>query len=205
MKLILDYDDFCSQEPENCLDVLHEMIKEVPHIKFNLFTVPAMGGHHTDYIWLKEVRKLVESNNVRLCVHGLYHDHLEFENIDSAMCKAYLNLIDNHVNSDKKSWLPVFKGPNWGINSITIEHLISHNYTHIYNHEDHKYLEPLHSDQIKFVYYNQNLKDNIIPQDFMIAHGHTHNVCGNGIRETKNKVLRFIDQYKPEFLWANEV
>lgn len=205
MKLILEYDDFCSQDPENCLDILYEMIKEVPHIKFNLFTVSAMRGTENDESWLEEVKKLVDKDNVRLCIHGLYHTQLEFENVSEWACKCYFDLIEAYKKQHNMKWLQVFRGPHWGINGITIEQLISRGYTHVYNHENHKYLEPLYSDKIKFIYYNQNLKDDIIPQDLIIAHGHTHNVCDNGIRETKDKVLKFIDQYKPEFMWVNEV
>lgn len=205
MKLILEYDDFCSQDPENCLDTIKEMIKEVPHIKFNMFTVPIMRGEYSNFIWVNEIQKLIQSNNVKLCVHGLFHDHLEFENINAHACKAYFELISACKDLYKLPWLPVFRGPYWGINAITVEQLIDNNYTHIYNHENHNYLESLYSDKIKFVYYNQNLKDEMIPQELMIAHGHTHNVCENGIKETKNKVLKFINQYNPEFIWADDI
>lgn len=205
MKLILEYDDFCSHDPENCLDTLYEMIKEVPHIKFNLFTVPAMRGDDNSNEWVNSVQELIDNGNVQLSVHGLYHSFLEFENVTPFACKSYFNLINTYKEMYKVPWLPVFKGPNWGLNNITIEELISRGYTHIYNHEDHRHLEVLYLDKIKFVYYNQNLKDEIIPQDLIIAHGHTHNVCNNGIRETKDRVLKFVDKYKPEFMWTNEI
>ena len=207
MKLILEYDDFCSQEPENCLDIMYEMIKEVPHIKFNMFTVPAMRGKFNDEEWIKKIKELIEKDNLRICVHGLYHTQQEFENMSIMESIYYLHIINNYMNEiiGEAGWLKVFRGPHWGINKETITNLINLNYTHIYNHEDHRFLEKDFLNKIKFIYYNQNLRDEMTPKEIMIAHGHTHNVCENGIEETKDKVLKFINQHNPEFIWANEV
>lgn len=206
MKLILEYDDFCSHEPENCLEIMYEMIKEVPHIKFNMFTVPFMRGKCNTHNWIQEITNLIHTDNLRLCTHGLYHSYLEFEEISKKICEHYFDLIkDIQELYDKESWLKVFRGPNWGLNTITIEELIRRGYTHIYNHENHRQLETDYIDRIKFIYYNQNLKDKLEPRELMIVHGHTHNVCDNGIKETKYKLLRFIEKHNPEFIWANEI
>ena len=53
-----------------------------------------------------------------------------------------------------------------------------------------------------YVYYNWNLAESapeISDQQF-IAHGHTHNVCGNGIAESSSKIQAFIELNSPRYL-----
>ena len=96
----------------------------------------------------------------------------------------------------------MFRGPHWGISDEAIRALECEGFTHLYSHTDYKHLT---SDTLKMVYYNWNLKDEPPDSDSLVAHGHTHNVCGNGISETLDKVSRFIDHVSPIFKFVNEL
>ena len=96
----------------------------------------------------------------------------------------------------------VFRGPHWGICDEAVKALECEGFTHLYNHTDYKHLT---SDVLKMVYYNWNLKDEPSGDDTLVTHGHTHNVCSNGISETLDKVSRFIDHTNPVFKFVDEL
>ena len=53
-------------------------------------------------------------------------------------------------------------------------------------------------DNNKVIYYNWNLKDEAPVETLLVAHGHTHNVCQNGINETMHRIKKFIREQKPK-------
>lgn len=205
MKLVLDYDDFHWKEPENCIISIKELVTRFPSIKINLFTVPK----HTNYPlesnkqWCREVKSLIDSGNIQLCTHGLTHSHLEFLNLGTEETIARLDAAHTYFNRAGLPFAKVFKGPNWGINPNTYAALIEKGYTHIFSHQDYK---PIVKPGIISVFYNWNLKDEFNgKEDLIIGHGHTWNVCDNGIAQTLERISNFIESNHPEFLFANEI
>ena len=204
--VILEYDDFHWKSPENCLSTINTFISKYPAIRISLFTPPIHSGLHLsdNPIWCDEVRKLIQSNNIRLAVHGTYHSQEEYK----------YKSVEDVINSIKKSeeefkdsnlpYIKVFRGPHWGINENTYSALESVGYTHIYTHQD--YINLIDKFKIKSIIYNWNLKDDApTNSNILIGHGHTHNVCQNGISETFNRVSNVIDMYNPQFKFVNEI
>lgn len=205
-KLVLEYDDFHYLSPENCLSILDIMIAEFPDIKVSLFAPPALRYMPITYNpeWCSNVRKYIDSGNIVLARHGLTHDYLEFQKMSLDNSIEALKTGDEIFNKASLPYVKVFRGPYWGINKEAVEALNVNGYTHLYNHEDHRAYSKFFNG--KTVYYNWNLKDEEPPDtDLIIAHGHTHNTCSNGILETFDRVRRYIENNNPEFLFVHEV
>jgi predicted deacetylase len=206
MNLCLEYDDLHWKSPENCLEHIENLVNMFPDIKLSFFTVPMLRGNplNLDQEWCKKIRDYIDSDNICLGLHGFIHSQEEFKNISYGEAKAKIStasIIFERCGFPK----PIaFRGPHWGINETTYRVLIDQNYKFVYTHEDYKHLI-LKYPEIKSVIYNQNLKDPIMPKQNIIAHGHTHNVCSNGIQETKDKVVKFCKTYKPNFININKI
>ncbi len=205
-KLILEFDDLHFDHPENCIDDIRYLITKIPNIKLSFFTVPFLRHKaiYENMEFCKELKKYVDSENIRIYHHGLTHSMEEFKHVsyDNA-----INAINYSLDIFRRAELPcgkVFRGPNWGLNENTVQALIDLNYTHIYNHTSYKNLE---IDGIKFCYYNYNLKDEYvdISDNIIIAHGHTHDVCSNGIKQSLNKIENLIIKLDPIFCFAEDV
>ena len=207
LKLILEYDDFCDQSPENCLNFIEKCVEEIPKIKFNLFTVPKTRGFEIkDPSWISRVKNLISNKNISICVHGLFHTTEEFKFLSKKEAIFRLKTAMNIFEKNNIDFLKVFRGPQWGINEYTFEALIDLNFTHIYSHENYLELNNKFKDNIKIIYYNWNLKDNFeLKNEIIIAHGHTHNVCDNGIEETFDKIKNINKKYNINFLKANKL
>jgi hypothetical protein len=73
-------------------------------------------------------------------------------------------------------------------------------------------LNEYYENKLNIVYYNWNLKDeynyeafeNPIKKDIVVIHGHTHNVCGNGIEESFPRFENFMGRHEVEFARINE-
>lgn len=213
--LVIDYDDFHWLRPENCLDTLKKFVEIIPDIKITLFTIPFLRNMRIiDGIsFCNEVNKLVESNNIRLALHGFRHTTEEFKDLDYIWTEDHISKAWAMMNGCGKvpvTTIKVFKGPHWGINQHTYDVLEERKFTHIYVNEFWTELADANKDKrIKSVFYNWNLKDEApdpLPET-IIAHGHTHNVCGNGIDQTFDKVVDFItkNRDKLEFKFADEI
>jgi len=213
MKLILEFDDLNPHPEVNCILVIDQLIQRYPNIILNFFTIPNYLGTsplYNDKEWCKKIRKYIDSGNINLCVHGCYHTQEEFK---------HLNYVDAHkcllygLNVFKYSGLPVarvFRGPHWGINHETFMALRALNFTHVYSHISYAALNQSWEDEIKVVYYNWNLKDNFgifenPPNDVIVAHGHTPDVCGNGIGQSHNRICNALDSNSFEFLRVQDI
>lgn len=203
--LVLEYDDFHWLNPENCIETIRRFKKLVPNIKLTMFTVPYLRSKalFENKEWCYEVRELVSSGTLEIARHGYLHSPLEYEYCDYDYAIKSLILGDQILNHSGIQFVKVFRGPYWGLNSYTVSALNDLGYTHLYNHIDHS--EIGHNFNGKVVFYNWNLGK--APPDFnlSIGHGHTHNVCGNGIEETFDNVIDFINTNEPNFLFSSEV
>jgi len=202
-EIVLEYDDLTHLDPENCLDQIDELVRRHPNIKMSFFTVPMMRGvpltHNLD--WCSKIRKHIDNGNVCLAYHGLLHNPEEFKSIDKTECLLRLKFGRSIFETCKLPAAKVFRGPHWGMCTQAVEALEEEEFTHLYNHKDYLHLL---SDRMKVVYYNWNLKDEAPEIDTLVTHGHTHNVCENGIEQTMDKVSAFIDANNPHFKFVDE-
>jgi len=207
MKLVLEFDDFNPKQEVNCIDDIDRLIALYPFIKITLFTPALYEGVplFSNKEWCERVNKHINNNNVRLAVHGLYHTVEEFKikskyDALSTLCKA-----ETVFKKANLPFIKVFRGPHWGINKDSYEALIDLGYKAVYTHPDYAHLIDLYPS-IKSIIYNWNIKDvDCTARDLVIGHGHTQNVCNNGINESFARICNFIDTHKPEFLFADEI
>ena len=208
MNLILEFDDFNPKETVNCIEYIDSLVSLFPKIKLTMFTsaLYERKALFSDKVWCFRVREHIKNNNLRLAVHGLYHTQEEFKHKSYDDAKLSLVIAESVFNVSDLSFIKVFRGPHWGINENTYNALIDLQYKFVYTHESYNHLSAKFLN-IKNVYYNWNLKDdfNLVEStDFVIGHGHTHNVCGNGIEESYSRIKAFINTYKPTFKFADE-
>lgn len=197
MKLLLEFDDYGQH---NCDKELEYFIDKYPRIIFNLFTVP----YYADKIQ----EKFRKHKNIVHAYHGFTHAPLEFRYVKKTEALRMLFNAKVYFQAHKIESIKVFRAPYWQINQGVIDALIDENFTHIYTHEDFKNLD---YHKIKPVYYNWNLKDNFTESlkenKIIIAHGHTHNVCENGLPEITNRLDEFLQKnYNDiEFLRVDDI
>lgn len=204
-ELVLEFDDFHWQAPENCLGLIQRFCKEVPHIKLTMFTVPFLRGAalFADPAWCKAVADLCHSGNLEIARHGCTHAPVEYEHCDYDYAIKSLLLGDNILEAAGIPYVRVFRGPYWGLNAETVRALNELGYTHLYNHRDHAAIGK--GFRGKVVFYNWNLGFAAPDFRFLVGHGHTHNVCDNGIEETFDRVMEVVAKRKPTFLFTSEV
>lgn len=201
MRLIIEFDDFHYDKSVDCLDSAEYLIKKYPNIVINFFTIPKYMGQplYDSKLWCSEVADHIKNKNICLGVHGLTHSQEEFAY--KSYNTAYNALNEAHQIFDKAglSFVKAFRGPHWGICGGSIDALIYCKYKFLYSHPKHNLITDRYTDQIKIVHYNWNLKDefgifeNPFSGNTCVAHGHTSNVCGNGIKESMSRITHGID------------
>lgn len=207
MNLVLEFDDFNPKAEVDCIDAVVGLVSLYPKIKMTLFTsalyerTPLFSAPE----WCDRVRKLIDDNNIRLAVHGLYHTVEEFKTKSKNDALLSIIIAESVFAVSNLPYIKVFRGPHWGINEATYEALIEMGYKSVFTHNDYKHLIEKYP-QIKSVMYGWNIKDDDCTAcDLVIGHGHTHNVCGNGIEESFDRICNFIDKNNPNFLFADEI
>lgn len=202
--LVLEFDDLHWSGAEDCLNNIAYLVAKVPDIKMSFFTIPFLRLQELreNEMWCWHIREYIKSNNIRLAVHGLVHTSEEFKHVSYDTAYDNLNIAEKIFEAADLPVSYVFRGPHWGMNEDTLLALEDRGYTHLYNHKDYSHLK---SDILDVIYYNWNLKDSAPDDDLLIAHGHTHNVCGNGIQESTDKILAYIEKEKPEFKFVDEI
>lgn len=197
---IFEFDDLHPNPEVDCLGLAEKLCSKYPKLILNFFVPAAYMGQelYLNEPWCKRLRALVNSGKVCLGVHSLYHTQEEFKYYDYKTAVAKIKLAESIFNASGLSFAKVFRGSHWGICEDTIKALIDLGYTHLYSHKNYNHLTDFYKDKIKIVHYNFNLADiwpnmeNPIKNNIVIMHGHTHNVCSNGIFETYNKMLDIL-------------
>lgn len=207
MKLVLEFDDFHFLDPESCIRPMLNLINRFPNIKLSLFSIPLLRGYpiSQEKSFCDFIKYWADRGNIRLAVHGLLHTTEEFRYKGLNEAIESLKIAENIFYEGEIPFTKVFRGPHWGMNQQVVKALEICEYTHLYNHE--QYFN-LCSDKMKIVYYTWNLKDSFdskSQKDLIIGHGHTHNVCGNGMEESMTRIIEMIESYNPDFLFVDEV
>ena len=164
MNLILEFDDFNPKKEVDCLAEIEYLVDRYPNIKLTMFT-PAMYENNTlrsDPKWCNAVRKLIQSDNLRLAVHGCFHTSEEFKFKNKEEAISTIALAECMFRIAKLPFIRVFRGPHWGINQATYDALKWLEYTHVYTHPDYSTLADTNTD-IKSIFYDWNLKDTYDP------------------------------------------
>jgi hypothetical protein len=211
VKIVFEFDDLNPHPEVDCLPIIKQLVDRYPSIKLTFFTPAAYKDCYliSNPSWCDEIRKLIESNNICLTVHGLTHYQEEFKFLSFEEANHRLAIAEKLFKEAELPFFKIFRGPHWGINEATYKALISRGYSSCWNHESYRSLAEKFPE-MRTIYYSWNLKDNFEESgqensELIIAHGHTLNVCGNGIEESFNRICEMIDQYQPEFLFASEV
>lgn len=205
--LILEFDDLNPHPEVDCVHLLEEFVDKYPTIHLNMFTVGCYQNtllfDHPD--WCRRVKRLIDSGNMSLAVHGYFHTAEEFKKLTYDQANYRILTAENTFKAAGLPFLKVFRGPHWGINTDTFKALIERGYTHVYSHESYKELNNQFVDKIKVIYYNWNGKDELTnPADLCVGHFHTHDVCGNGIRESFSRICKAVEGYDFEYLRVDQ-
>jgi hypothetical protein len=204
-ELVLEFDDFHWLAPENCLAVIKRFTEAVPSIKLTMFTVPFLRGNalFANPEWCREVAELCGNGNLEIARHGCSHAPLEYEHCNYDYAIKSLLLGNNILETSGIPYVRVFRGPYWGLNSDTVRALNELGYTHLFNHRDHSAVGKAFNGKV--VFYNWNLGQPAPAFRFLVGHGHTHDVCGNGIEQTFDRIMNVISERNPTFLFSSEV
>jgi hypothetical protein len=204
--LILEYDDLHWKSPENCLDVIEKAVSRYPSIKMSFFCTP-MHSYlplSRNRKWCDAIRSFISSGNICLAVHGLFHSTEEFKDKSYAESRDTIGAAEREFGNAGLPFVKAFRCPQWTCNRTIYPALESLGYSHFYTHEMFKGFIPSES-KIKSVIYNWNLKDEAAPEaDVIVGHGHTWNVCDNGIKQTFLTMERFLSEHPVEFKFVHE-
>lgn len=185
-KIILDFDDFYDEA-----DILPDLrnLKEVlPNLKVNLFTI--FGKISPEL--LKEAQGI---DWIQLIPHGWNHDtNYEFAYID------YDNMAE--ALKDYARFTPVkgFKAPGWQISEEALEALKDNGWWIATQYSDGRYngnpdgpFQPPVPAGAKYY----ALKEET---EYLTIHGHTWEVCGNGIKALWERLIKLPPICEFEFI-----
>ena len=168
--IYLDFDDF--SEKNNRLDWLWMLKKEFPKFKVNLFTcVGKCNPFFLDYISTLKW--------IQLCFHGWNHQHYE------DVSKKALDMPIKDFGFAK-----VYRAPFWQLSDVMYERLKDLNFK-IMVHPD---------DPREGIKYNWNIKDSPPYLDILHGHGHIQDVCGNGLSESFENLMKLPKDIEFKFL-----
>lgn len=175
--MIFDWHDF--SESTNRLDLLHQLKAANDLFKCTVFAVPALGKKE---FW-ESVPRFIE-----LAVHGWRHP-------DPMECATWSRermerLLDEPVVN--RHFVRGFCAPGWQINEDIFDVLNERGWWVA----DQHYEDDRRPSGLRTYFHEDDPADR--------WHGHTHNVCGNGIEETFDEVLARVRE-ATEFFFVSEV
>ena len=207
--IILEFDDLHFDDRVDCLSVATELINQNKDIVLNFFVPTIYGGKliiAAPKDWMTEFKEHIDNGNITIGIHGLDHSTLEFKNLTYEVAVSKIKAAESVLNYCDIKFTKVFRAPQWGINTNTVEALIDLGYTHLYSHTDYNHITDQYKDKIKIIHYNFNLKDSwprlenpLQDPDIVVAHGHTSKYaelnCNNGIWDVKDKVMELSQKF----------
>ena len=159
--IYVDFDDF--NESNHRLDLLEKLHEKLPGFKVTLFTIPEPNT-------VGFLLKVADLDWVQMVPHGWRHSFLECAGWSKERALTYLNMCD-----DLRVFKKGFKAPYWETSNGLYEALLEKKYW-IADHDRN---------------------DGIRPGDLPVykvgvnsSHGHIQDVCGNGLEETFDKLLK---------------
>jgi len=166
--MYIDADDF--HEGNHRLELLKLIKEKIPNFKISLFTVPMLCSAE----WLNEMRKI---EWIDMIPHGEYHpDPYECSEWTYKQSKEYLRRIE------PLGLTKGFKAPGWQISHGMYKALLEGGYWV--------------ADQP----YNNNRRPKELPVYLLDSsekhHFHVQNVCGNGIEESLQKILKLRGEFR---------
>jgi hypothetical protein len=178
--VVFDVDDHCDEW--NCLPEMLRLKEQYPHFKCTLFTIP-------EKISGRLLNETAEHRDwIEIAVHGIrHHPNEEMKSVSYAQLYKYLT-----ENIDHSIYTKGFRPPGWAINSGTVRAL-----------NDAGYWCALHMrDRLNFGkmcrhgYY-------ACGDRYPYWHAHSHGVCGNGIQDDIDKLLKMWPK-EQKFGWVSE-
>lgn len=187
-KVIFDLDDLSNKY--DCFDQLVKLKKQIPNLKVTLFTIPGRTN-------MKLLDKCKMQDWIELAIHGIYHDS-NFEFAKKTYEQAYYKIWKA---CDPNYYTKGFRAPGWQISTATMEALKDLGFWVAIQYSDGRFEgHPDGPHQPKVIenlpYYD--LKE---PDDEVIKiHGHTWNVCGNGLKDLIPTLRKYADS---EFIFID--
>jgi hypothetical protein len=191
MKIIFDLDD--QSDSHNAWPLVLQLKDKLPNLKVNLFTIP-------NQIKGELVQEMASKRWVHLIPHGFNHwSNYEFAEIDYKETMEYLLKIPL-----RQLYRKGFKAPGWQISKAAMLALKEQGYWLATQWSDGRFegdvngpFQPAVSPGLPYYAINELLPG------FKAIHGHTWNVCGNGIEELwpmlvnlpPDSEFEFIDDY----------
>lgn len=158
-------------EQNNRLDWFWMLKNEFPYFKVNLFAIPA-NFHSSFCAYVKTL------NWINICVHGFYHKHNE-------------EVSKKTLEKDLQPWFaPIYRAPFWQLSNKMYNRLKKLGYKIMLHPNDKR-------DGIK---YNWNIKDSPPFLNHLHGHGHIQDVCGNGLVEAFENILKLPVDTEFKFL-----
>lgn len=181
MRISIDADDFSPLNHR--FDLLEELRKRYPTFKITMFTIPwdirinpqDKGTPITlkkFKPWVNEVKKGIEEGWLDISLHGFTHGPREFENLSYDQAQKKIIVAEKMFDNVGIKLSKMFKAPYWLLSEKAELALTDMGYT-----------------VVKDGYYSWNIKDTIPKGDLILAHGHVHDTCGNGLEESLARVM----------------
>jgi len=193
-RVVLEFDDF---SPINHrLDLFRQLRERFPKLKVSLFTVPNQDGRHPldRYpAWCGEVREL---DFLEFCVHGLSHSDNEFAHKGRFVCGRRLREAERIFLASKLPFQKIFRAPRWQIDDGGYSALADLDYA-VADHTEH-----MTPSELRCYQYNWSINDPLPSYPALRGHGHVQNVCGNGIEECFDHLMKLPRE--TEFMFVSE-
>lgn len=169
--VVFDLDDFCDRH--NCLAELDRLKETYPDFRATLFTIPAL----TSTSLVKEAKK---RDWLELAVHGIDHEpNEELKAVSPAALRQHLDKVKRIA----PEYVRGFRPPGWFITEAHVRAISDAGFWVALHARDRDSLSPLCTHGF---YCCEDGPRRRLPY----WHGHCHAVCGNGIRETLDVLLR---------------
>lgn len=182
MQISYDNDDFSPLNHR--FDILEKLKERYPDFKVTMFTIPweirfspdTKGTPITEERykpWVEKVKKAQKEGWLDIAIHGLTHAPREFEKLGYDEAKKRVMVAQKMFANVGIKTNGMFKAPFW-----------------LLSKEGKKSIEDLGLKVMENGYYNWNLKDDMPDEEKLIAHGHVHNTCDNGMEESYFRLIK---------------